>query len=163
MVIPPSLLHDDFMRLSLRVEQAPEGSDKHLVGSGRHLGPKVGFHLFLPVRKSCWREGSLQDPRQCIAMGKGSGHTWRMTQMFCSPGPAGRQLGLFGGTQVFQPFVAWMLMTCLWEKGRVGKGTRRREEGCRERERERERGGGKEGRKEGRGWERDYQMSMSPL
>lgn len=31
----------------------------------------------------------------------------------------------------------------------VGKGTRRREEGCRERERERERKGGKEGRREG--------------
>ena len=61
------------MRLSLRVEQAP-------VGSGKHLGPKVGFHMFLPVRKSL-REGSLQDPRQCIAMGKGSGHKWRMTQM----------------------------------------------------------------------------------
>lgn len=31
----------------------------------------------------------------------------------------------------------------------MGKGTRRREEGCRERERERERKGGKEGRREG--------------
>lgn len=32
---------------------------------------------------------------------------------------------------MFQPFVAWMLMTCLCEKGRVERGTRRREEGWR--------------------------------
>lgn len=61
---------DNFMRLILRVEQAPEGG---ALGSSKHIGPRVSFWMFRPVRKKCLREGCLQSPRQSIVMGTGPG------------------------------------------------------------------------------------------